>query len=157
VADKQHFIEQIEANQGLVNKVIFLYADDAEDRKDLRQEIISQAWHSFKNFRGEAKFSTWLYRVALNTAVTHLKKQKTRKVYTAEHISSPTTDQGEGELLQFILGLLNPIEKSIVLLTVEGYKQPEIAELLGISHENVRVKMHRIRNKLEVHGVKGFA
>ncbi|MEL7145459.1 MAG: sigma factor, partial [Bacteroidota bacterium] len=71
-----HFILKINQHKGLINKVVFLYADDHEDRNDLRQEIISQAWKSFKSFRGESLFSTWLYRVSINVAISVLRQSK---------------------------------------------------------------------------------
>jgi len=152
---KTQFVELIDSNQGLINKVIFLYADSYEDRRDLKQEIVSQAWGAFKNYRREAKFSTWLYRVALNTALTTLKKAKRQEALKQRPITSGVelrrTDQ---EMIEVILSVLNPIEKSIVLLQVDGYSQQEIAEVLGISEGNTRTKIHRIRTKLEKHGIK---
>lgn len=157
MAEKETFINLIEANQGIINKTVFLYADDPEDRRDLKQEIISQAWGSFGSFRGDAKFSTWLYRVATNVAISTLKKAKRagRKEVVTEG-ASVSQFTHEHELLQIILSALNPIEKSIVLLMVEGFSQPEIAEMTGISENNTRTKIHRIRKKLEKHGVKEF-
>ena len=137
---------------------MFLYANTAEDKKDLSQEIIAQAWRSYGNFEGKAKFSTWLYKVAINTAITSIRKRKLEFESLSDSNTVPLQSERSGkELLEIILGLLTPVEKSIVLLTIEGYKQPEIAETLGISGENIRVKVHRIRKKLDKHGIKEFA
>lgn len=139
----------------MLNKVIYLYANNPEEKEDLRQEILLQAWRSYKNFRGEAQFSTWLYRIALNVSITFLRKKKLIFEDIGQVRTVTAADSGSSaELLQTILRLLGPVEKSIVLLTIEGYKQPEIAEMVGVSGENIRVKMHRIRKKLKEHGIK---
>ena len=155
---KDDFISLIEEHKGLINKITFLYAYDKEDRKDLQQEIVGQAWSSIGSFRGKAKFSTWLYRVALNTAISTLKKSKKQTdVKNRMEGQHQTSDSTETELLETILAVLNPIEKSLVLLLVEGYSQSEVAEILGITNGNARTKIHRIRKKLESHGIKELA
>ena len=73
---QKQFIERVQACEGLINKILFLYTDREEERKDLRQEILSEAWRSYSGFREDAKFSTWLYRVGLNVAITSLHKRK---------------------------------------------------------------------------------
>lgn len=152
---KKDFIQKIDAHQGLINKVVFLYADNTEDKRDLKQEIIAQAWGSFKSFRGDSKFSTWLYRVALNVAIAGIRKQKRKNSY--EHTENQYVvppHSNEKELLETIIKVLNPIEKNMVLLMIEGYNNSEIADIIGISEGNVRVKIHRIRNKLKEYGIK---
>ena len=155
MAEKKEFIAKIQQHQALINKLLFLYANTQEDRKDLRQEILTQAWRSYKNFRGEAKFSTWLYRVGINVAIASLKKHKRHNM---EIMPQPSVapSHSEKELLEKILMLMNPVEKSIILFLVEGYEQPEIAEMLGITGENIRVKIHRIRKKLKSYGIERF-
>jgi len=71
---EQAFLTQVRAHAGILHKVIRLYVDDAEDRRDLQQEILFQAWKSFPRFRGEARFSTWRYRIALNTVLSYRRK-----------------------------------------------------------------------------------
>lgn len=155
MADKSSFIIQVQDHQKLINKILFLYADNEEDKKDLRQEILAQAWRSFENFRGEARFSTWLYRIGLNVAISHLRKN--RRVSEADFKTFTShSDQSDKELLEVILGVLNPVEKSVVLLLVDGFKQDEIAEMLGISTTNTRVKIHRLREKLRQNGIEEF-
>lgn len=149
---RQAFIAKIQAHQGIVNKIVFLYADTKEDRKDLRQEILAQAWRSYGRFRGDAKFSTWLYRVGLNVAISSLRKK--RPEHTGDIPERTQPARSDSELLETILQLLNPVEKSLVLLLIEGYQQNEIAEMLDISPSNTRVKIHRIRKKLDHHGIK---
>lgn len=157
--DPQHdFISLIRNHQALLNKVVFLYADDHEERNDLRQEIVSQAWGSFKSFKGESRFSTWLYRVAMNVAIATVRKKIKKKdlsYFPAEKITNP--HDTEVELLELILRILNPIEKSIVLLLIEGFDQAEIAGIVGISEVNTRTKIHRIRKKLKENGIDKLA
>lgn len=154
---KEAFVEQIQQNQGLINKIVFFYADNSEDQNDLRQEILYQAWKSYKKFRGDAKFSTWLYQVGLNVAVSRFRKKKIQIADVGEPPERGTPTQSSGkELLQQIMNVLSPVEKSIVLLQIEGYKQPEIADMLGITENNTRVKIHRIRQKLTRYGIHEF-
>jgi len=154
--DKEEFVGLINAHQGLINKVVFLYTNNSEDQKDLRQEIISQAWYSYGNYKGKSKFSTWLYRVSLNIAISSLKKDKIKYSELDFAKSRAESVNHAEDLLQIILENLNALEKSIVLLMVEGYNQPEIADILGVSGGNVRVKIYRIRKKLEEYGITEF-
>jgi RNA polymerase sigma-70 factor (ECF subfamily) len=132
-----------------------MYANDAEERKDLRQEILAQGWKSFANFRGDARFSTWLYKVGMNVAISSLRNKKQYTEVADKHFANRVSGN-EQELLQQILQMLNPIEKSLVLLMIEGYEQPEMADILGISANNVRVKVHRIREKLKKYEIEQF-
>jgi RNA polymerase sigma factor (sigma-70 family) len=132
-----------------------MYAYDTEERKDLRQEILAQGWKSFANFRGDARFSTWLYRVGMNVAISSLRNKKQYTEVEEQHFSEQASGN-EQELLQQILQVLNPIEKSLVLLMIEGYGQPEMADILGISPNNVRVKVHRVREKLKKYEIEQF-
>jgi len=148
------FVELINQHKGVINKVVFLYTDHLEDRKDLRQEIISQAWGAFHSFRGHSKFSTWLYRVAMNVAISSFKHHHKRKSLPTKLKTSDSISEASGpELLEQILRVLNPIEKSIVLLQIEGYTQSEIANILGLTDVNTRTKIYRIRKKLRKHGI----
>jgi len=151
------FIKRIQQHKGLINKIIFLYADNQEDRKDLRQEILSEAWRSYASFKEASTFSTWLYRVGLNVALGRLRKKQPTWVSEATPERADNAHRlDQKELLEMILHVLQPIEKSIVLLMVEGYNQTEIAAILGISAENTRVKVYRIRKKLSSYGIKEF-
>lgn len=154
---RAEFISLIDKHQSLINKVVFLYVDGTEDRRDLRQEIISQAWGSFKSFRGEAKFSTWLYRVAMNVAIATIRKTIKERSAELPKPSPVEAFTNEKDLLNIILNVLSPVEKSIVILQIEGYGQPEIAEILGISEGNTRIKIHRIRKKLKDYGIDKLA
>ncbi len=153
---EKEFLEIVQKNQGIIHKVCNMYGDTMDDRNDLFQEIMAQLWKAFPTFRSDSKISTWMYRVALNTAITSFKKAKRRpdtSSLTYENFQLPEdgTDSGSEEdirQLHSAVGKLSGIEKSIVLLYFENKKYEEIAEITGISQNYVRVKMNRIKKKL---------
>jgi len=134
-----------------------MYCDDMDDREDLFQEIVAQLWKSFGSFREESKFSTWMYRVSLNTAITTFKKSKRRPdqnrlTYDNFQIKDEGYDhESEEEIknLHRAVAQLTGVEKSIVLLFLENNRYEEIAEITGITQNYVRVKMNRIKKKLK--------
>jgi RNA polymerase sigma-70 factor (ECF subfamily) len=152
---EKDFLALIEMHQGIIHKVSALYMSREENRADLFQEILLAAWKGYDNFRGDAKFSTWLYRVALNTAVTWYRKdQKVEPVESLEtiHANLPATDMNAEEQLQAMrkaITGLSPIDKALVSLYLDDYDYREIGEILGMSANNVAVKMNRIKNKLK--------
>jgi RNA polymerase sigma-70 factor (ECF subfamily) len=150
------FVAQLEENQNIVHKICRLYTNDKDSHNDLFQEITIQLWKAFPKFRGEAKFSTWMYRVALNTAITLYRKSK-RSVKTQdfEGVSFKITAKEYDPLVEEQLKLmytavktLSDIDKALVFLYLENKNYREIAETLGISEVNARVKMNRIKEKL---------
>lgn len=154
--DKKAFADLLEKHQNIVHKVCHIYADDEATRKDLFQEIAIQLWKSYPSFRGDSKFSTWMYRVALNTAISLYRKSKRRvatqrydqiefKVKAEEYDTS--VDENVALLYQAIKEL-NDIDKALVLMYLEERQYSEIAETLGISQVNARVKMNRVKKKL---------
>jgi RNA polymerase sigma factor (sigma-70 family) len=155
---EKQFLEIVRNNQGIIHKVCSIYCDNEEDRNDLVQEILAQLWKSFPSFRNESKFTTWMYRVALNTAITSFKKYKRQPDRTPlsnqnfqiadEIISSETEDHIR--LLREAVSKLTGIEKSIILLYLENKSYEDIAEITGITQNYVRVKMNRIKKKLKV-------
>lgn len=153
---KQQFINLVQTHQGIIRKISYSYADDEEERRDLQQEILLQAWKSYARFKGASQFSTWLYRVGLNVALTSLRKRNQQ--VPAEELPWTSTYplSHESELREQIFRLLNDVEKSLALLLIEGYPQAEIAEILGISSVNTRTKIHRLRDKLAKNGIKQF-
>ena len=149
------FVHILNNHRALIYKVCNLYCSDKEDRKDLFQEIVLQIWKSFKSFRHESSLSTWMYRIALNTAITHFKKEKRMPNHplSLDGIEIPDIrDQDETEELLQQLSLaidqLDKIEKSIVLLYLEKKSYEEISEITGLSKSNVGVKLNRIKAKL---------
>jgi len=130
--------------------------DNQEDREDLFQEMIFQLWRSFSNFEGKSLFSTWMYRVALNTALVYIKKDK--KQIKGEELTDRLdvvdyTDHGQKEeqLTYFYKAVheLNDIEKALIFLFLEGLSHREIGLQLGITEGNARVKLNRTKDKLQ--------
>ena len=154
---KEEFLRNITVNQGILHKVTRIYCDDVDDRKDLFQEILIQLWKSYGSFKEQSKFSTWMYRVAINTAITAFKRGSRRPVNSMfiREIPSIADDVYDYELednlnlLHTAIGQLTGIEKSIILLYLEEKSYEEIAEITGITQNYVRVKMNRIKKKLE--------
>lgn len=153
---KDDFVNMVTQNQGIVHKVCSIYCDSEEDRKDLFQEILAQLWKSFPSFRSESKFSTWMYRVALNTAITSFKRGKRKPDQTPMHPEFQIADVGYNteledqiKLMYRAISKLSGIEKSIVLLYLEDKPYEDIAEITGITQNYVRVKMNRIKKKLK--------
>lgn len=156
---EKEFLRRIQENQGIIHKVCSIYCDSEDDRKDLFQEIVAQLWKSFASFRKESKFSTWMYRVSLNTAITTFKKVKRRPDSSSlTYDNFQLVDDSEASdvednirVLHKAIARLSGIEKSITLLFLENKKYEEIAEITGITQNYVRVKMNRIKKKLKTY------
>lgn len=154
---EREFLEIIKNNQGIIHKVCNVYCDDQDDRDDLFQEIVAQLWKSFPSFRKESKFSTWMYRVALNTAITSFKKTKRRpdqsrltyENFQIKDVNYDSETEDNIKQLHRAVAQLTGVEKSIILLFLEDKKYEEIAEITGITQNYVRVKMNRIKKKLK--------
>lgn len=150
------FIKELEENQNIVHKICRLYTNDQDAHNDLFQEVTIQLWKAYPKFRGDAKFSTWMYRVALNTAITLYRKSKrtvtTQAFETVEFKIEDKTEHDESAeqiaLLYTAIKQLNDIEKALVFLYLEDKNYKEISETLGISEVNARVKMNRVKTKL---------
>jgi len=155
---EKEFVQIITENQGIIHKVCSIYCDREEDRRDLFQEILVQLWKSFPSFRSESKFTTWIYRVALNTAITSFKKEKRQPdksgiLYENMQLADEMYDtraEDQIRMLNQAVSHLTGIEKSIILLFLEDKKYEEIAEITGITQNYVRVKMNRIKKKLKL-------
>ncbi len=155
---EKEFLQIITENQGIIHKVCSIYCDLEEDRRDLFQEILVQLWKSYPSFRSESKFSTWMYRVALNTAITSFKKDKRQPdrsgiSYESLQLAEDLYDSAMEDRIKMLhtaVAHLTGIEKSIILLFLEDKKYEEIAEITGITQNYVRVKMNRIKKKLKL-------
>jgi len=160
---EKEFIALLNQHQKIVYKVCNLYMDRHSDREDLFQEITLQAWKAYGNFRGDAKFSTWLYRVALNTAITFFRKEKKQPaVYSADILPEVNEDaydpiEEQIKAMYAAIGELSKIDKAIVMLYLEDYSYNEIGEMMGITANNVAVKMNRIKTKLKEQTQKKLA
>jgi len=135
-------------------KVCNVYCREAEDREDLYQDILIQLWKSFPKFNHQSKVSTWLYRIALNTAIARYRK--VRKLPVQESISecsveSTNSNNQQEENVKYLyeaIESLTKVEKAIITLYLEEVKYREIAEIIGISESNVGFKINRIKKKL---------
>jgi RNA polymerase sigma-70 factor (ECF subfamily) len=151
------FVTELERHQNIVHKVCRIYTSSKDQHNDLFQEITIQLWKAYPKFRGDSKFSTWMYRVALNTAITLYRKSK-RRVKTQDYesvvfkITSEDYDDTEEEQLKLMykaIKQLSDIEKALIFLYLEDKNYREIAETIGITEVNARVKMNRIKTKLK--------
>lgn len=153
---EQEFLSRMESHKGILYKVSKMYMDNHDDQEDLFQEIIYQLWKAYDSFKGESQFSTWMYRVAINTAIVFLKKEK-KKLDKYEIASDNIKEEDddahikESQLDHFYRAVqkLDKIDKAIIFYQLEGYLHKEIGENLGISEGNARVKLNRAKEKLK--------
>ncbi len=148
------FIDIIHEHERLIYKVCSIYAEDSDDRKDLYQDVVLQAWRAWPKFRAEAKASTWLYRIALNTAISR-KRKPAVKAHHEESILMDIADPADGmeyetyRQLYAAISRLNDLDRALVLLYLEDKSHHEIAEIMGISISNVGTRLARIRDKMK--------
>jgi|TARA_B110000503_G_C6991483_1_gene347547 RNA polymerase sigma-70 factor (ECF subfamily) len=154
---EKKFLSDFEKNQNIVHKVCRIYTTNQDQHNDLFQEIAIQVWKNYSKFRGEAKFSTWMYRVALNTAIS-LYRKSSRRIKTQDFsdvsfkIKSVDYDDTKDQQLKALydgIRELSDIEKALIFLYLEDKPYKEIAITLGITEVNARVKMNRAKDKLK--------
>ena len=151
------FLEQIEKHKGVIFKISKMYMDNFDDQKDLFQEITFQVWKAYPTFEGKSQFSTWLYRVALNTAIIFLKSEKKRSFIKNDEIENfkivadDYDDDEEKKLAKMYKAIqqLNEIDKAPIFYYLEDFSGKEIADNMGISEGNARVKLNRAKEKLK--------
>lgn len=160
---KDRFIKVIKENEGLIFKVATLYTNRIQDKEDLYQEIVFQLWKSFHTFKEQSKLSTWMYRVAMNTAIYNLKSVKrqinTISIDTETERLPEVVDKSDEERLRLLyenIKALNLLDRGIILLYLEGKNHREIAEIIGISTTNVGTKILRIKEKLKSNIIKQY-
>ena len=155
--NKETFLRLLEEHKGIIIKICNAYCQAKDDKEDLSQEIVYNLWKAFANYTPDHKFSTWLYRVALNVAISYYRKEKRSLQYTPyDENLIIFSEEGynkelEGNLLllqQFIFEL-KEIDKSIMLLYLDDKSYHEIAEITGISETNVATKINRIKTNLK--------
>ncbi|MEM9777723.1 MAG: RNA polymerase sigma factor [Chloroflexota bacterium] len=151
---QQIFNQWLDQHKGILFKIVRAYAFTDHDQEDLFQEITVKVWQSIPDFRGESKPSTWIYRVALFAATVWVRQEKKRpKTSPIADVERTLRDtqQAQDDRLTWLyeqIGQLEPIDRSICLLMLDGYSYQEIADILGISGSNVGVKIHRIKQHL---------
>lgn len=144
-------------HQRVVDNVCRAWTNNRQDHHDLFQDIVLQLWKAFPRFRGEAKITTWMYQIGLHVAISGWRKKGRRLAPLAlgEHLhqipETITASHPQSERIQSALNLLSDPEKAIILLWMEDYDPAEIADITGMTPGNVRVKLHRIREKLKNH------
>ena len=156
--NENEFVTLVQKHQNLIHKICRLYTRSDAEHKDLFQEITIQLWKAYPKFRGDSKFSTWMYRVGLNTAITLYRKSKRRiqslniDDFSYKIPQTEAYDDTEDQQLQLIyeaIKKLNDIEKALIFLYLENKNYKEISETIGISEVNARVKMNRVKKKLK--------
>ena len=161
----QAFDALLQRHRGIVLKIAGSYARGAEDRADLAQEIAVQLWRAWPGYDPARSFSTWMYRIALNTAISHLRAQApaSRDVpldghadaLVAEGAFDPETHERLGLLRRF-MATLGPLDRALLLLYLEERSGREMAEVLGIGQSNVSTRINRIRQRLRDYAAARF-
>jgi len=150
---QDRFTQEIKANHRIIRKVCLVYARTKDNQEDLFQECLYNAWKAFPNFRKNAKFSTWLYKVALNTALYHQRKNKSTFMEVDFEFANYTgIEQDDNDSLAQLyqaITVLNAIEKSVILLYLEGLSYKEIGDITGFTETNIGAKLSRIKEKLK--------
>lgn len=149
--DEASFLKAVAEHKGIIVKVCRTYFESKHDQEDLFQEILLQLWKSVNRFKGNAAFSTWIYKVAINTALIYFKKDKKRKDVEEKAPALIQAPEEDIQLSSFYKAVqeLNKIEKALIIQYIDGLSGVEIAKNMGISPGNVRVKINRIKNKLQ--------
>lgn len=151
------FLQHIRMHNGILHKICRMYQDNVEDQRDLLQEIMVQLWLSYDSFRGDSQFSSWMYRVAFNTAIVFFKKGKRMEDGFAglsynslpEELHTVLEQEGQLKIFYKAVNKLNKVEKALIFLYMEGQPVKEIAAILGITPLNVRVRLNRTKEKLK--------
>lgn len=153
MADKA-FLAMVHQHQKIIYKVSKMYRNTREDQEDLFQEIVYQLWRAYGSFRNEAKLSTWIYRIALNTAIATYRKKRIKLDYQQDipeqHHPNDAYETSENEERMYqALRQLNDAEKAVISLYLEDYSYKEISEITGMSESYVGVRINRIKTKLK--------
>ena len=154
---QQRFHQLIEQHKGILFKVAKTYCRDPEDRQDLLQEMMIQVWRSLHNYNDKFALTTWLYRVALNVAISFYRKNASRlkanKLFRHEHLPIEQElnhdQQNHLNLLEQFIAQLNHLDKALILLYLEDKSHAEISEITGLSVSNVGTRVGRIKEKLK--------
>jgi RNA polymerase sigma-70 factor (ECF subfamily) len=155
-ARQERFVALLEENEGILRKVAGAYTRTVADREELVQETIAQLWRSFPRYDERQRFSTWMYRVALNVAISALRGDVRRRRHTVpaeeEHfgVPAPAPDPAEERraLLNAAMKRLEPFDRALLVLHLDGRPYAEIAEVLGLTETNVGTRLGRVRQKL---------
>lgn len=153
------FIARLEKHQRILFKVAYMYCRDRDDRQDLVQEMLIQVWRSYPRFDERMQFSTWMYRIAVNVAITHYRSEGRRlrdtvpleefglDIAVAESLFD--NDSDNMRVLRQMINGLDELNRALILLFLEGFSSEEIAEVVGISASNVSTRINRLKTKLQ--------
>lgn len=152
----QAFMAVVEDHKALIYKIARMYARNDEDQKDLVQEIIFQLWHSFEKYDSSYRWSTWIYRIALNVSISFYRREKRRQTLSGPmpeqvlHIEDEENTLHEDiRLLYRFIRELKEIDRALIILSLDGNPQKEIASILGLSETNVSTRIARIKSRLK--------
>ena len=156
-SSEKEFLAKIDKHKGIIFKISKMYMDNRDDQNDLFQEIVYQVWKSFASFEGKSEFSTWLYRIALNTAIIFLKSEKRRNfiqnddvsLYKIKEDEYNHDDEQNLKVMYESIQQLNPIDKALIFYYLEDFSGREMAKQMGMSEGNARVKLNRAKEKLK--------
>lgn len=150
---ERQFLEILDTYKSVIAKVCCVYTSPTADFDDLYQETVVNLWNGFESYRGEAKISTWIYRAAINTCITWIRRNKkhSNKVSLDNEmpiISEESTRLSDYRLLHSLIARLKPLEKALITLWLDEKSYEEIAQITGLTQSNVAVKIHRIKEKM---------
>jgi RNA polymerase sigma-70 factor (ECF subfamily) len=151
------FLNQLNPNTGIIHRVCHSYFTDPDDRQDAFQEIVYQLWRSYPSFNHHSKFTTWMYKVAINTAIMHVRKNYrsipreslNESFLQIASVDDSTASHERMQLLYAAINTLNTVDKAIILLYLDDNSYDEIASVTGLTKTNISVKLVRIKRKLE--------
>jgi RNA polymerase sigma factor (sigma-70 family) len=151
------FVTRLEKHQRILFKVAYIYCRDRDDRQDLVQEMLIQVWRSYDNFDGRVQFSTWMYRIAVNVAITHYRSEGRRVRDTVpldefglDLASADTLFDGDNmRALRQLIDGLDELNRALILLFLEGFSSEEIGAVVGISASNVSTRINRLKTRLQ--------
>ena len=150
---EKEFISLIKENERIILKICNIYCKESEDRADLYQDILVQLWKSFPNFNRKSRITTWMYRVAFNTAVSRFRKEKkqpSQEQISDQFVADSFNEDENVSLLYSAIDSLSKIEKAIIILYMDGTKYKDIGEIMGLSESNIGFKINQIKGKLRV-------
>jgi RNA polymerase sigma-70 factor (ECF subfamily) len=153
--EQRSFVDRLHAAQGILHRICAVYTQDEESRNDLRQEMLLQLWRSYSAFRSQSSFSTWMYRVALNTALMYRRKQKRHRLTVSidevpppNAIGHSAADDEDVQFLYRCIQELPKLDRAVILMQLEQKSYQEIADVTGLSEGSVSVRLVRIKQKL---------
>lgn len=155
-AEQERFTSLLEQHAGIIRKVAFTYAQTFADREDLAQEITLQLWRAYPRYASDRPFSTWMYRIALNVAISSLRRlshpgRQTVPLEEREIAEEKSGDAATDEriaLLQKVIAALPPLERGLMLLYLDDHSYRDIAAVLGLSETNVATKLQRLKQRV---------